>query len=49
MGNGSHGQAVPGSGSGNGHWASYCTELGLERLGRVGWLGVKIYFGLLAK
>jgi hypothetical protein len=40
---------VPGSGSGNVHWTSYCTELGVESFGRVGWFGVKIDFSLLAK
>jgi hypothetical protein len=48
-GNGSHGRAVSGSGSGNGHWAGYCAELGSESFGRVGWFGVKTDFGPLAK
>jgi hypothetical protein len=35
-GNDGHGRAAPCSGSGNGHWASFGTELGSGRFGRVG-------------
>jgi hypothetical protein len=48
-GNGSHGQAVPGLGSGNSHWASYCTKTGLESFGWVGWFGVKTDFAPLSR
>jgi hypothetical protein len=49
MGNDSHGQVVPSSGTSNVHWASYCVELGLQSFGQVGWFGVKTDFGPLAK
>jgi hypothetical protein len=35
-GNGGHGRAAPCSGSGNGHWAGFGTELGSGRFGRLG-------------